>query len=62
MEQAIRARTAAKGWLTRATTEIENILRSKAAGVSVSESQLVDALKHFSKTLNSMKLKEQLSS
>ena len=52
MEQAVRARTAAKGWLTRATTEIENILRSKAAGESVSESQLVDALEQFSKRLN----------
>ena len=52
MEQAVRAKTAAKGWLTRATTEIENILRSKAAGKSVSESQRVDALEQFSKRLN----------
>ena len=52
MEQTVCAGTAAKGWLTKATSEIENILRSKAAGDSVSESQLVDASEQFSKRLN----------
>ncbi|GFR77861.1 hypothetical protein ElyMa_002248700 [Elysia marginata] len=53
MEQAVRARAAAKGWLTRASAEIEWLLsEAEADPVSVTESALVDCMEQFSKRLS----------
>ncbi|GFR57796.1 hypothetical protein ElyMa_005346500 [Elysia marginata] len=53
MEQAVRARAAAKGWLTRASAEIESLLsEAEADPVSVTESALADCMEQFSKRLS----------
>ncbi|GFS25566.1 hypothetical protein ElyMa_007030200 [Elysia marginata] len=53
MEQAVRARAAAKGCLRRASPEIESLLsEAEADPVSVTESALVDCMEQFSKRLS----------
>ncbi|GFR99837.1 hypothetical protein ElyMa_006383300 [Elysia marginata] len=53
MEQAVRARAAAKVWLTKASAEIESLLsEAEADPVSVTESALVDCMEQFSKRLS----------
>lgn len=53
MEQAVRARTAAKSWLTRASKELENILTTAEENPEqITEVNLIDCIEQFSKRLS----------